>query len=205
MIRLLTSTLIVLLVSTATVGATVGFFSDTETSPSNSAQAGTLDLNINTTVGKPFNITDMKPGDASDWAFFSLGNPGSLPLVPYFRLDGPTSGSQDLYDALEIDIHDSGFDNSCGNTGDIVYHSGPLSDITGVASRILTNGDPNWSQKGYMPSSEAQILCQRIRFPDTGQDQSSLEGLAVTFDEFLDAEQVPSPWPTITPGPTFTP
>lgn len=93
----MTPKIIASLVAIATVaavagGATVAYFSDTETSTDNTFAAGTLDLKVdgNDTV-TAINLSNKKPGDAAEAAVWLLRNNGSLPGTLSFQTGAVTN------------------------------------------------------------------------------------------------------------------
>jgi len=182
---------IIALTASVVVGVTKAYFSSSESVAGNSVATGTLSYHIDSSsAGKPWGLSNIQPGYASGWESLSLENTGTLNLLPYFYLDNQT-GSAALYDALEIDVIDSGENTTCGDADDVSYYSGLVTGITGLANKVLVNQDPDWGGVGYMPASEGQILCQKIRFPDDGSNQNSLQGLSTNFTEYVYGAQVP--------------
>ncbi len=77
---ILRSAIIVLAITAAASGATVAYFSDTETSANNTFTAGTLDLSVdalNPLVHATFAVTNMMPGEQKSGTY-RLKNEGSL-------------------------------------------------------------------------------------------------------------------------------
>lgn len=189
--RIVFSLAMITLAGSVVVGVTKAYFSSSESVAGNSVAAGTLSYHINSSsAGKPWTVSAIQPGYVSEWESLSMKNTGTLNLLPYFYLDGQT-GNPALYDALEIDVADSGGNIICGDVDDVLYYSGSVSGITSLANKILVNQDPDWGGVGYMPAGEEQMLCQRIRFPDSGSDQNSLQGLSTGFTEYVYGAQVP--------------
>jgi predicted ribosomally synthesized peptide with SipW-like signal peptide len=177
-------------------GVTTAIFSDSKSIVGNSVATGTLKLTLNHSAGKPWAVSGMKPGDVTGWEYMDVFNgpyppvAGQLPFEAYFRLENPV-GDVPLYNALEIDLYDSGWDSNCGNGDDVQVYSGLLTGVTGGSLRTQTSdNDPN---SGGTPGNDdirpgwSQRLCQRLRLPSSvGND---LQGKSVTFDEWVDAEQ----------------
>jgi len=196
--KILISLAMIVAVLSVMAGATYALFSDQGTVAGNTVATGTLELTVNKSEGKPWNVSGIQPGYVSGWEHVDLFNAphpavsGQLPFEAYMRLEGPTSGDVALYNALEIDVYDSGWNSDCGDEDDNLIYSGPLSGLTGSSNRTQTSDDdPNSSGPGddnVMPGN-SQRICQRIRFPDTGGDQNALQGKSVTFDEWFDAVQ----------------
>jgi len=177
-------------------GVTTAIFSDSKSIVGNSVATGTLKLTLNKSAGKPWAVSGMKPGDVTGWEYMDIFNgpyppqPGQLPFEAYFRLENPV-GDIPLYNALEIDLFDSGWDSTCGNGDDVSVYSGLLTGVTGSSLRTQTSdNDPN---SGGTPGNDdirpgsSQRLCQRLRLPlSVG---NTLQGKSVTFEEWVDAEQ----------------
>jgi len=75
--KILISLAIIGVVAAIGVGATVAYFSDTETSTGNTFTAGTLDLTINNPGQAIFNVGNLKPND-SGHGTWTLTNAGSV-------------------------------------------------------------------------------------------------------------------------------
>lgn len=76
--RILTSLVIVLLASTAVIGATRAYFSDTETSTGNSFTAGKLDLELGAGTPMPFSVANLYPGQTGTGKVTLTNTTGSL-------------------------------------------------------------------------------------------------------------------------------
>jgi len=79
--RILLSSFIIAAVASIAVGATIAYFSDTETSTGNTFSSGTLDLEMdieNSTTSTAFSLSDVKPGDSGS-VTIKLRNVGTLP------------------------------------------------------------------------------------------------------------------------------
>lgn len=186
----------IVVVVAAVAGATTAVFSDSKEIANNAVATGTLKLTLNKTAGKPWLVSGMKPGDVTGWEHMDIFNApyppvaGQLPFEAYFRLEGPSSGAVALYNALEIDLQDSGWNSVCGDGDDVSIGTWTLPGITGSTNRTqVSDDDPNSSGPGgdnIMPGN-SQSLCQRLRLPLSADN--TLQGLAVTFSEWVDAEQ----------------
>jgi len=189
-LKIIKSLIIIVAMAAMASGATSAVFSDQETISGNTFATGTLDLELNNLVGKPFEVTGAYPGYISPWAHMDLSNVGSLPFESYLWLNH-TSDSPGLYAALKIDLHDSGADLVCGNGDDTSIYSGLLSGITGPGLRTQTSdnyfaavGTPG--NDNIIPRS-AQRVCQRLELPSTASD--ALQGKTTAFSEIVKAEQ----------------
>ena len=196
MLRIAKSLITILAVAAITVGATGAYFSDQESIPGNTFATGTLNLTLNHSAGKPFNVVGVYPGYQTGWEYMDVfngpwpPNPGQLPFEAYIWL-AQTSGSSALYNALEIDLVDSGWDSTCGNGDDVTIYSGALSTITGQGNRTQSSdNDPNSigspGNDDIAPGNSERV-CQRLRLPTSADN--SLQGLSTIFTEYVDAEQ----------------
>lgn len=190
------SLLTIVAVFAVVTGATIAQFSDQGTVAGNTIATGTLVLTLNHSSGKPFSVSGAYPGYQTGWEYMDIFNgpyppvAGQLPFEAYLWVK-KTGGSTTLFNALEIDLFDSGWDSTCDNTDDVQIYSGLLSGIKDQANRTQTSDDdpnstgtpgnddirPGWSQR----------VCQRLRLPITAGN--SLQGTSVTFDEIVDAMQ----------------
>ena len=80
--KILISLAIIGVVAVIGVGATVAYFSDTETSTGNTFTAGTLDLKVNGgDVFIPYAVGNLKPGESRGTDTYVITNTGSLPGI----------------------------------------------------------------------------------------------------------------------------
>jgi len=194
--KILRSMAIIGIVGTMAVSATGAYFTDQKSIAGNTFATGTLRLTLNHPSGKPFRVQAAYPGYQTGWEYMDVFNgpypaqPGQLPFEAYLWLSR-TSGSSSLYEALNIDLYDSGWDSICGNGDDVLIYSGSLVGINGQAHRIQTSDkDPN--AQGTPGNDDirpgwSQRICQRLTLP-TSVD-NSLQGKEVVFTEWVDAEQ----------------
>jgi len=194
--KILKSLVVIGVVSALAVSATGAYFSDQKSISGNTFATGTLRLTLNHSSGKPFTVSGAYPGYQTNWEHMDIFNgpyppqAGQLPFEAYLWLS-KTSGSTSLYNALEIDLYDSGWNSDCGDSDDVLIYSGPLSGISGQTQRVQTsNRDPN---AAGTPGNDdirpgwSQRVCQRLRLPVTAGN--SLQGKEVVFTEWVDAEQ----------------
>jgi len=194
-VKILKSLVIVVAMAAIAAGATGALFSDQESIAGNTFATGTLNLTLNHSAGKPFNVTAAYPGYQTNWAYMDIFNgpyppvAGQLPFESYVWLS-QSGGSAALYNALEIDLYDSGWDSNCGNGDDVLIYSGLLTGITGQGNSTQTSdNDPNSGGPGndnVMPGNSDRV-CQRLRLPSTAGNE--LQGLSTTFTEVVDALQ----------------
>jgi spore coat-associated protein N len=89
--KILISLAIIGVVGAIGIGATVAYFTDTETSTGNTFTAGSLDLTINTPKDAVWTMSDMAPGDIAS-GILNMTNVGSLkgdlwPSVAFVNAD----------------------------------------------------------------------------------------------------------------------
>ena len=124
--KLLLSVLTIGFVGVVAVGATLAYFSDTETSNGNTFAAGSLDLNVdggNANVVK-FNVTNMRPGNQPKGTY-SLSNVGSL--NGYLDIENIVLTERENV-CLDPEL-DAG-DATCGNPGVGKGELGQVVDLT---------------------------------------------------------------------------
>ncbi len=134
--KILLSLIVVGLVASVAVGATRAYYSDVETSNSNTLAAGTLDLNIdggNTNVVK-FNLTNLRPGNQPTGRY-TLKNVGSVD--GYFDLHNITVTSEENGC---LDPETEAGDTTCGSP-----NQGELPDRLGLTMYVDYNCDGYYS------------------------------------------------------------
>jgi len=125
--KILISLAIIGVVAAIGVGATVAYFSDTETSTGNTFTAGTLDLNLdgaNINVVK-FTVGDVKPGD-SGTGYWTLKNVGSL--LGYVDVKSISVVDEDVTCTEPEGIAEA--DVNCGGTGAGTGELGSKMNVT---------------------------------------------------------------------------
>lgn len=185
------SALLILAVLALAGGATGAYFSDQESIAGNTYSTGTLNISLNHLVGKPFNISNAYPGLDSSWKYMDiLNSPGTLPVESFVWL-AKTGGSDELYNFLNINLYDSGWNSVCGGGDDVRIFTGPLSSITGQGNRIQTsNYDPDAAGtpgNDDIRAGQSQRICQTLWLPSWAPN--SLQGQSIEFTEYVDAEQ----------------
>jgi hypothetical protein len=190
--RIIISSMLVLGVVTATAGATKAVFSDTASIAGNTISTGTLKIDVNNRVGKPIQITSMKPGDTSDWAWVDVQNVGTIPAMYYFYL-GDAVNTNDpawkLWGSLQLELRTAG-EGATGadrcNNGRQIYLD-DLDTVYGETKKINTT-DFMYNQSNYaLPAGWSQRICQRFVLPsDTNNDA---QGKEIGFTEWFYAVQ----------------
>jgi spore coat-associated protein N len=196
--KILGLTIAALLVIGAIGGGTYAYFSDTETSVSNTLTAGTLDLNINggNIAVTTFNVSAVAPGDSgSDNS--TLANVGSL----LGELDISTSavtntpgaggseyegGSGELGANAEIAMYIDVDDSGTFNAGDIGLKSDntTYADPTPLAYDIIDNyASKSWNATENMSASASDYFYILWRVPTgAGNDiQGDSVSVNITF------------------------
>jgi predicted ribosomally synthesized peptide with SipW-like signal peptide len=191
---LLSSAIITALVAVA-IGSTVAAFNDQGVVAGNTVAAGTLELTLNESAGKPFNITNAYPGYMSDWELIDIYNTGTLPFEAYMSFN-KTGGDLALYKKLTIELKTSGWDSDClnGDGGENTIYNGLIKDFTPstlVSSlnfwHLASEEDGSGSPADNIQAGYSERVCQRVGVdPSAG---NAIMGTSVTFDEIVDAMQ----------------
>jgi predicted ribosomally synthesized peptide with SipW-like signal peptide len=189
-LTILKSAVTILAMVALVVTATGAIFTDSKSIPNNTFATGTLRLTLDKSAGKPFSVSGAYPGYQTNWEYIDILNSGGLPFEAYMYLVR-TSGDHALYNALEIDLVDSGWNFIIGDYDDVPIYSGPLNNITNVGNRIQTSDkDPDC---GGTPGNDdirpgwRQRVGQRLRLPLSAGN--FVQGKSVTFAEVVDAVQ----------------
>lgn len=133
--KILMSILVVVITVIMVSGATITYFSDTETSVGNTITAGTLDLQIDggdNNVVK-FNLTNLKPGSQPTRSYL-FSNIGSI--------DGYLNISNINVENLENDLTEPEIE-----AGDTTADVGELGDVLSISLFVDYNGD-GWFSTG---------------------------------------------------------
>lgn len=146
--RLLTKlTLLTLLALLPFVSVTQAFYSDTETSESNTFTAGSLDLGY-TSPADNFAPDTLLPGDTANRSA-TVANLGILPFE-YDQAYSYVSGSSDLCNALQLEVR---------NASNIVVYDNLLSLLTLVGSSPMPSGNSTtFSFKVTLPTNASSAL-----------------------------------------------
>jgi len=169
------------------IGATYAYFTDQASIPNNQVSTGNLDLSLDHSQGKPFNLVSICPGFVGNWEWVNLNNTGNIPMDAFVWLQ-KTGGSTVLYNQLMIQLAESGADHLCGTGDDVQIYNGPLGDLDQIhevkTSDVYHHAcGPNHDiGPGYH-----QTLCQRISLPSSAGND--VNNQSVTFTEWIDAEQ----------------
>ena len=182
------SLVVVSLMASVAIGATYAVFSSSEKVEGNTVATGKLSYHVGSkTLGKPWNVDELYPDYASGWETLSMINDGTLNLHPFFYLEDEGSNAE-LLDVLYLELVDSGADDDCESGDEVPYYNGPLSGLMGLVNKQSVEGDPDWVANGFMPVGAEQTLCQRLSFPDPGEDRDDYQDLSASFTEYLYAE-----------------
>lgn len=191
--QILASAVIIATLGALVASSTVALFNDQESILGNTVSTGTLELTLNKSAGKPYNITDAYPGFQGDWEYMDIFNTGNMPFEAHVTFE-KTAGSDDLYNALMMDMYSSGGDGLCNTAdfGENLIYSGLLSafpvqelvsDHWHLANEDDASGDPvdnirvGWTMR----------VCQKLSI-DAGAG-NEIMGETVTFSEIVDAMQ----------------
>lgn len=187
--KILLSLGIIAAVAAVAVGATVAVLSDQKSIAGNSVAIGTLKISINKTAGKPWAVSNMKPGDITNWEWMDVINVGSLPATYYFYVDNK-NGTPDmnLWNNLKIELRNAGTgatDIERCNNGTVI-HNDYVQNVDGMSNKINTT-DFAYGPGSQMPAGWSQRICQRV-YLDLGVGNEVM-GRTTTFDEVMYAEQ----------------
>jgi len=200
--KILGLTVATLLVIAMVGGGTWAYFSDTETSASNSLTAGTLDLNIDSgdTAVTTFAVTNVVPGDSGngsntlanvgdlngelDIQFSTITNTPGAGGGEYEGGSGELGANAEI--AVYIDVDQSG-DWSSGDIGlksdDTTYSHPTVLDYD-----ALDNYDSAiWDEVETMATSTADDFIVMWRVPTSAGND--IQGDSVSFDVTFTLEQ----------------
>lgn len=192
--NILLSSLIIAALGALAVSSTVALFNDQEVVAGNTVAAGTLELTLNESAGKPFAIVGAYPGYMSGWEYLDIYNTGTLPFEAYMDFQ-KTSGSTPLYNNLAIILETSGYDSVChnGDGGEQVIYSGLIKnyDETTVVSDIsywhLANEDDASGGPDNIRSGWTERVCQKVGIDSSAGN--AIMGQTVVFNEIVNAMQ----------------
>ena len=193
--------LVALMLVIGLVGAgTSAYFSDTETSSSNTFTAGTLDLTLTESAVAPISLTNMKPGDTASGTI-TVKNVGSLPgklyaTANYVENDGtqpaefPTNVSADDFakmllitvftvDGTDIRSQIPDVDSDGRKT---VYDM--VNDPSGVTLPGYSSPGKLGTWYSYdtnMNSEESHAYAMTIQFDPNADNDYQADGITLTF------------------------
>ena len=182
--------LVITAIAAIATGASSAYFTDTETITGNTFTAGTLDVMLGKSAGKPFNVTMAYPGYTTPWEYVDIKNVGNLPFEVELRFSEEPISDPSLYGQVYVDLTDAAEDDTCGTPDDdLVLDSYTLQWWKTHYSRISDNtykadgtpGDDNITPGNY------QRLCQRLRLPESADN--TVQGKTVHFTEKIDVKQ----------------
>lgn len=199
--KILLSVFTIFAVVAVVAGGTAALFSDQGSVAGNTVGTGTLELTLNESAGKPFEVENAYPGWESDTEWVDIFNgpyppgPGQLPFEAEMSFAN-TGGSSALYDWLTIELWTSGYDSDCsnGDGGENTIYSGLIKDFTTgglpvsdssfwhLANEDDASGGPDNIRPGY-----SERVCQKIGVHVDADN--SVQGVSTTFDEIVDALQ----------------
>jgi len=148
--KLITSIGIVGVVAAIAIGATVAYFSDTETSTGNTFSAGTLNLTVNDKDGQNvvlFNLSNLRPGNQPEGSY-KIKNVGSI--NGYLDIENI---SVESYENNCIEPEQEAGDTSCGTGAD----QGELDDVLNLRMFLDYNGD------GYISTGEPVFFNGKVK------------------------------------------
>ncbi len=171
-------------------GVAFAYFSDTETSNSNTFAAGTLDLNLdggNSNVVK-FNINNIKPGDTQTgvWTVHNAGSiPGYLDIhnitqthnpgtstEPELAVENPDVGT--LGSLLNVTLFVDSNNNGVLDGGETTIYSGLLKDMAA-----------NYDQNISLAAGGTNYIGMQVNWPSSADDnkgQGDTAQVDMTFE-----------------------
>lgn len=193
--NILASSMIIAALSSLLIGTTAAVFTDQEVLAGNTVATGTLELTLNHSAGKPFNITNAYPGYSTPWENIDIYNSGNMPFEALMSFD-QTSGDTSLYNALVITLETSGGDAIChnGDGQENVIYTGLLQSFTDnmlVSSlnywHLANEDDASGSPADNIRAGWSERVCQTIGVDENAGNE--IMGQTVTFSEIVDAVQ----------------
>lgn len=192
--QILLSSVIITTLGALVVGSTAALFNDQKVIAGNTVATSSLELTLNHSAGKPFNVANAYPGYWTDWELMDIYNTGDLPFEAYMDFQ-KTSGSTTLYDNLSIILKTSGYDSDCsnGDAGENIIYDGLIKDYdnTTVVSDIsfwhLANEDDGSGPNDNIRTGWSERVCQKIGLESSVG--SEIMGTSVIFSEIVNAMQ----------------
>ena len=166
------------LLSSVAVGATfapstLAAFTDTSVSTANSAQAGTLNIDVvdnqgNVTSAARVSVTNASPAMATRSSTLSIRNSGTLDAAMRIRSTNLVTSSSDLNDVLKVQVFD---------INNLSVFSGKISEL---AFTLAT-----------LPANSSTIYTVKVTWPDeVGVDDNPYMGATLSFDLTADASSI---------------
>lgn len=182
--NIIKSLVIVMAVAAVASVATYAVFTATANIPGNSVATGTLTLAINHTAGKPYAVTNMYPGQVTNWEWMDVINTGTLFADYSFYLDSATASPDwNLWNNLKIELRSAGNASTeigrCTATDSSPLYDGPVGNIYGFGNKILT--------KTHLNAGWAQRICQRVYLDSSVGNEA--QGRSTGFTEVMYSEQ----------------
>jgi len=166
------------LLSSVAVGATfapstLAAFTDTSMSTANTAEAGTLNIDVvdnqgNVTSAATISVTNASPLMAVRTYVLSLKNSGTLAASMRVKSANLVASSQNLNNVLKVQIYNASNEN---------VFSGKISDLDFVLSRIESGENANYTIKVTWPD-------------DVAVDDNPYMGATLSFDLTADASSI---------------
>ena len=182
------SLIVIVAVLAVAAGATGAYFSDQASIDGNTFATGTLNLTLNHSAGKPFNVTNAYPGYWTNWEYMDVYNTGTLPFDAQLSLNN-SGASNALWDNLGIVLETAGGDSVChsGDFGEHEIYSGLVKNFTNGLTisdiayyHLASDGDD-------VPVGYSERVCQKVGL-DSGVG-NEVQGLTSSFNEVVDATQ----------------
>ncbi len=196
--RMLASLVVVVTVVSAVAGATGAVFSASDSIEGNIIATGVINLTVNESAGKPFELSGVYPGYMSDWEYLDIYNndhsPDGVPFEGYMGL-AYTSGETSLWDKVWVTMKTVGHDSDCdnGDAGEKVIYDGYAKNF---GSHRLVSSSNYWhlaneEDGSGTPADNIRVgyserVCQKVGLHSSAD--SSLMGKNVEFTETITAD-----------------
>lgn len=167
-----------------TAGATQAVFSEIETIDSNTISTATVDIDLRSLssgeISKPLNVTDLIPGEWTQWARAEIYNTSaSTPVRVFFHVEDVTGDACGKTN-LRVTTGHAGTD--AGERANDVYN-GVLNSVKGVSKRVEITGvvlSPT------LPANTTAVIQQQAQLDSTANNNH--QGTGCTWNEVITAE-----------------
>ncbi len=184
--RIILSLVTILATAGMVAGATRAVFSTSTPLTGNTISTATLNLTLENLMNKPLNVTNMVPGEVTDWAWVDVRNASTIPVNFFVYLDNATGiPDWNLWTNLRIEMR---------RAGAVVEGAEAGRCIAGDSSQIylgLVSGMYQAALKQSIANNVAvqgvERVCQRVSL-DNNVD-NSVQGRSTGFNEVFYAEQ----------------
>lgn len=199
--KILISLSVIAVAAVAAVGATVAYFSSTASVVNNVISTGILQIRVN---GQPsiigMTLSNAAPGDSVEKTvtvmnygppWFPSG-PSTLAAKEIAVTNQMTAGDLALYNSLNAKVYVNAGWSGCSNGNPFVpgkgceAYNGKLKNLKGDTTTDLLHAT-QWGAHPSLAAGNSLAVTLVVEFPNTGGDQSSLQGKSTTFDLMFNA------------------